>query len=115
MRLLKNKNGTVSSLRSVGKKMGAGLGRLLFLSPADDRISFKKILCLSIEKGRVSVAFGSRFLSRITMKEWKEYPFPEADYPSPEFLTSSLNLARAELGAERLPFDFEPSQGLGGR
>ncbi len=100
MKFLHHNNETVSSLRLRGKRIGAGLDRVLFLSPADDKIAFKKTLCLSIEKGRVSVAFGSRFLSRIKMKGWKEYPFPEADYPSPDFLTSSLSLARAELGAE---------------
>jgi Tfp pilus assembly protein PilN len=80
--------------------MGGGIGRVFFLSPADDRISFKKILCMSIEKGGVSAAFGSRFLSRIKMKGIKKYPFSETEYPSPDFLTSCLSLARAELGAE---------------
>jgi len=100
MKFLHNNKETVSAIRSALEKMGKALGRVLFLSPADDRISFKKTLCLSIEKGKISVALGSRFLSGIKMKGLKEYPFPEADYPSPEFLTSSLSLARAELGAE---------------
>ncbi len=62
--LHKNKE-TVSLIRSAWQKMGKALGGVFFLSPADDRISFKKTLCLAVEKGEVSVAVGSRFFSRI--------------------------------------------------
>lgn len=53
-----------------------------------------------MEKGEISVAVGSRFFSRINNIRAKKYLFSEKEYPSPEFLTSCLSLARAELKAE---------------
>jgi Tfp pilus assembly protein PilN len=97
--LHKNKE-TVNLIRSAWKKMGKAIGGVFFLSPADERISFKKTLCLAVEKGEVSVAVGSRFFSRIKIKGGKKYLLAENEYPSPEFLTSCLSLARAELRAE---------------
>ncbi len=98
--LHKNKE-TINLIRSAWQKMRKPLGGVFFLSPADDRISFKKTLCLAVEKGEVSVAVGSRFFSRIKIIGSKKYLQAENEYPSPEFLTSCLGLARAELRAER--------------
>ena len=100
MKTLPNKKGTISPISSAWKIMGKALGGVFFLSPADDRISFKKTLCLAVEKGEVSVAVGSRFFSRIKITGGKKYLLAENEYPSPEFLTSCLSLARAELRAE---------------
>jgi Tfp pilus assembly protein PilN len=100
MKPLHDNKGTVITPQSVWKKMGKAIGGVLFLSPADDRISFKKTLCLSLEKGEVSIAVGSRFFSRIKIRGSKKYLLAENEYPSPEFLTSCLSLARAELRAE---------------
>jgi Tfp pilus assembly protein PilN len=85
------------------KKIGTSLKGVLFLSPADARISFKKTLCLVIEKGEIKAAVGSRFLSRIKVKGFKKYQSPEPDYPTPPFLASSAALAVAEFGAEKCP------------
>lgn len=100
MRLETNKTEPALYSRAGLKPIGISLGRLLTLSPADDRISFKKTLCLALEKGEVSAAFGSRFFSAIKMKGFKKYPFPEPEYPNPDFLATSLALAAAELKAE---------------
>jgi Tfp pilus assembly protein PilN len=88
---------------AVWQKIGRSIGNWLFLSPADDRISYKKSLCLTIEKGEIQAALGSRFLSRIKIIGFKKYPSTEGDYPPPNFLTSSLALAVAELGVEKTP------------
>ena len=85
------------------QKIGTSIADWFFLSPADDRLSYKKSLCLSIEKGEIQAALGSRFLSRIKIIGFKKYPSAEGDYPPPNFLTSSLALAVAELGAEKCP------------
>jgi len=69
------------------------LWKILTFSPANDTISAKKNLSASIEKGTLSVAFGSRFLSRIKLKGVREYSFEEGKYPQPEVLASSLALA----------------------
>jgi Tfp pilus assembly protein PilN len=91
---------TINLVRSALQKMGKVLGGVFFLSPADVRISFKKTLCLAVEKGEVSVAVGSRFFSRLRIIGSKKYLQAENEYPSPEFLTSCLGLASAELRAE---------------
>ncbi len=108
MKFLHNNRDRVSAIRSAIERMGKALGGMFFLSPADDRISFKKTLCLAVEKGEVSAAVGSRFFSRIKIRGLKKYLLAENDYPSPEFLTSCLSLARAELRAEncRLTLSF---------
>ncbi len=67
--------------------------KILTFSPANDTISVKKNLSASIEKGTLSVAYGSRFLSRIKIKGYREYSFEEGRYPQPESLASSLALA----------------------
>ena len=69
------------------------LWKILIFSPANDTISAKKNLSASIEKGTLSVAYGSRFLSRIKIKGVREYSFEEGKYPQPEGLASSLALA----------------------
>jgi Tfp pilus assembly protein PilN len=111
MKPLHNYPKIVDPLRAALKKTGKTLKEVFFLSPADDRISFKRTLCLSIEKGEVSAAVGSRFFSRINFQGTKKYLLTENDYPSPEFLTSCLSLARAELKAEncRLTLSFPKS------
>ncbi|MHB8880244.1 MAG: PilN domain-containing protein [Thermodesulfovibrionales bacterium] len=80
----------------------AGLGRLLkkvlFFSPADDRIYPRRNLSAVIEKGLISVAFGSKVLSMISIKGAREYPFDESKYPQPEELASAVSLALSELG-----------------
>src|SRR5208283_803415 len=39
-------------------KIAAPLGKALLFSAADEHISYKKDLCIAIEKGGVSVAYG---------------------------------------------------------
>lgn len=85
-------------------RLGRSLGKILFLSPADETIAYKKILCLAIERGEISVAVGSKFLSRIKILGIKKYPASEGDFPPPQFLASSLDLAVAELRVEKYPF-----------
>lgn len=77
------------------------LWRALTFSPADDVISYKKNLCVSIDRTGTSVAYGSRFLSSVRVKEFKKYPQAEHGYPLPEDLATSAALAISELGASR--------------
>jgi len=66
--------------------------KALTFSPADDRIFPRKNISVAIHRGNVSLAYGSRFLSRISIKGVKQYPFEEDRYPQPEDLLSSLLL-----------------------
>jgi general secretion pathway protein L len=83
------------------KRIGKPLWRVLTFSPADDIISPRKALCVSIEKGSLSVVLGSRFLSKIKIKGSRSYSFEKDRYPQPEGLASSVALAINDLGAAR--------------
>lgn len=80
-------------------RIGRPVWRALTFSPSDDMISSKKALCASIEKGSVSVVFGSRFLSKVKIKDSRSYSFEEKRYPQPENLASSVALAVNDLRA----------------
>lgn len=76
------------------------LWRFLTFSVADDRIYPAKALCASIEKGLISVAFGSRLFSVIKIKKIKEYPSEDEKIPQPDMFASSLSFAVNEFGAD---------------
>ena len=94
----------LKKMTSVASDIGAKLGRVwapiqrvLTFSPADDMIASQKNLSASIDKGNISIAYGSRFLSRINITGLREYSFEEDKYPQPEDLLSSLSLAVSEF------------------
>jgi len=80
------------------KEMWKPLQRILTFSIADDIIAPKKNLCVSIEKGSMSIAYGSRFLSQIKIRKSRKYPMDQEKYPQPEVLASSVTLAMSDLG-----------------
>ena len=66
-------------------RLGNFLRRILTFSPADDLIFPQKGISVSIAKGSISVAHGTRFLSGITVKGAKTYPLEESNrYPLPD-------------------------------
>ncbi|GEM_PF-278340 len=78
------------------------LQRVLTFSPADDSIFPQKSLSVSIGKGDLSVAYGTRFLSGINVKGVKTYPLEDGGrYPQPEEIVSSLALAVNEFGVPK--------------
>ncbi|MBF0559068.1 MAG: pilus assembly protein PilM [Nitrospirae bacterium] len=80
-------------------KIARPLTNILLFSAADEHVSFKKEFCLSLEKGGVSFAYGTRFLSSISIKETKHYPVAEhGDYPQPKEVASLVMLAIKEMG-----------------
>jgi len=81
------------------QKITLPLRNALTFNAADDRISYKKELCVAIEKTGVSVAYGTRFLSSLSVKGMKHYPAAEHAYPQPKEAASSVVLAVRELGA----------------
>jgi len=56
------------------KEMVRPVWRVLTLNPLDEIISPKRTLSVVIEKKAISAAFGSRFLSRCTIRKCKKYP-----------------------------------------
>jgi Tfp pilus assembly protein PilN len=53
----------------------------------------KKCLSFSVEKGAISVAYGTLFLSRPHIKEFRKYYFDEGKYAGPENLASAASRA----------------------
>ncbi len=91
---------SASAARTLQRRFGAfasAASGILFFSLADDRVSSRKGCCIAIEKGSIAVAFGKRFLSRVSMKAGKDFRFDTAAYPDPEACASSVSLAAAEF------------------
>ena len=80
---------------------GPLLWKILSLSIADDRIAPKRCLSVQLSMGGVFVVYGSRFLSRMIIRDIRHYPFDKSKYPTPENLASAVSLAINDLKAER--------------
>lgn len=98
---IKKLSAFASSTATALKKMGSPLWRILTFSPADDLISQRKTLCVSIEKGSLATVFGSRVLSKIKIKGFRSYAFGEERYAQPGELASSVTIAINRLRASR--------------
>ena len=83
------------------KEMWIPMQRILTFSIADEIIAPKKSMCISIEKGSLSIAYGSRFLSQIKIRKSRNYPMDQERYPQPEGLASSVALAMSNLGISK--------------
>lgn len=94
--------GFASAGSAILKRIADPLWRTLTFSLADERIYPAKTLCASLEKGVLSVAYGTRFLSRIRIRGARGYSSEEGKYPQPEFFASSLALAMNDLGAVKM-------------
>lgn len=88
---------SASSLGMVLHRMWEPVRGVLTFSLADEALAPQKNLSVSIDRGSISFAYGSRFLSRITFGWVKEYSFDDNTYPQPEDLLSSLSLACSEF------------------
>jgi Tfp pilus assembly protein PilN len=95
-----NKLSTFAASSSMAfRKLSDPLWRMLTFSLADDSVYPAKAVCAAIEKGGLSVAYGSRFLSRTIVKGVRDYPLEEGKFPQPDLFASSLSLAVNDLGA----------------
>jgi len=90
----------VSSSAARVKALWEPLWNTLSLSLADERIAPAKNVTVCIERGLLSVVYGSRMFSRIRIRGFRLYPL-DGRYPSPEGLASSVNVALSELGAPK--------------
>jgi len=88
------------------KKLWKPLSKILAFSLADNAIYPARIISASLEKGFLSVIYGSRFFSRISVRGIREYYFDEDKYPQPEVFASSLSLAMNDLRAPRSDVSF---------
>jgi Tfp pilus assembly protein PilN len=81
------------------QRLSAPIWKILSFNLGDESIYPAKALSASLEKGDLSVVYGSRFISKIRINGTKEYPFEEGKYPQPDAVASSLSLAINDLGA----------------
>jgi Tfp pilus assembly protein PilN len=81
------------------RKVGEFAWRILNLSLGDDAVSSKRTISISIEKSGVSIADGSRFLSRIRIRNVRQYPSEEGRYPAPDYVARIVSLAMREFRA----------------
>lgn len=82
-------------------KWGEPLWKILSFSVADERIAPKQCLSVLLERGGISVAYGSRFLSRMKIRGIRRYLFEAGRYPTPENLSSAVALAMSDLKAAK--------------
>jgi general secretion pathway protein L len=75
--------------------------KILSFSIADERIAPKQCLSAELAMGKVSVAYASRFLSRIKIRGLRQYQYEDDKYPTPENLASAFTLAVRDLKAQK--------------
>ena len=92
---------TAAKVRAIVERWGTPLWTLLTMSLMDGILVPKKSVAVSIERGFVWVAKGSRFLSKIKITGFRKYAFEEGKYVGPESLASTLSLALKDLKASR--------------
>lgn len=88
------------------KSLMPPLYRIFVLRSADDFLTMKKSACVSIEQSGFSVAYGTRFLSSISIKKIKKYALPAEKQPNPEELSSAVALALSELNIGNVPVNL---------
>jgi len=96
----------LSRYKAAGTRYGAGLKKVwdriwkvLTFNLIEGVLFPKKCLSLSIEKGSVSAAYGTLFLSRPRVRGYRKYLLDEDKYASPENLTWAASRALDELKA----------------
>jgi Tfp pilus assembly protein PilN len=83
------------------KKVWDTIWKILTFNLIEGVVLPKKCLSLSIEKGAVSVAYGTLFLSKPRIKEFRKYSFDEGKYAGPENLASAASRSIDGLKASR--------------
>jgi len=79
------------------------LHRLLTFSLADEIVSPRRDIVVSIHAGGMSMAYGSRFLSRIKIGQYRECALAEGKYPSPDVLAAHVSSFVGECRAIQTP------------
>jgi Tfp pilus assembly protein PilN len=79
------------------------LCRLLTFSLADESVSPRRDIVVSVHAGGMSMAYGSRFLSRIKIEQYRECALAEGKYPPPDILAAHASSFVGECRAIRTP------------
>jgi Tfp pilus assembly protein PilN len=80
----------ISRIGSLLVRAGKMVWRVLSFSPADPLVAYRKMLCVALDAPGASLVLGTRFLSRLRIKDQRRLPFEEEGYPPPEGLASAV-------------------------
>ena len=80
----------ITKVGSLSARIGEYAWRILSFSPADPTIAYRKMLCVALDAQGASLVLGTRFLSRLRIKDQRPLPLEEEGYPPPEALASSV-------------------------
>lgn len=80
----------ITKVGSLLTRIGEYAWRILSFSPADPTIAYRKMLCVALDAQGASLVLGTRFLSRLRIKDQRPLPLEEEGYPPPEALASSV-------------------------
>ncbi len=97
---MKEKKKSIRS-RLPGKAEGLkNAWRFVTTRSADEVVTPRKNLCVSIERNSVSIAYVTRVFSKTSIKGFRKYALEKKGPPDPEDLATSVYLAIKELEAE---------------
>lgn len=86
----------------------ANIGRAFLngflLSLADRRLSFARVVIISLEEDGVHIAYGEKILWRETIKQYRHYPQVENGPPKPEYVASCVLGFVSEFGLSKAAF-----------
>lgn len=97
---------TIAGLNIRLKEWAVQVTRILAFSPADARVASEDCLCVSIEKGGMSVVHASKILSHGRIKSSLKYDLPEGHedrYPRPDWVASTAAAAVRQMNAADVP------------
>lgn len=94
------------------RKSWKAIYKILRFSPADNIIYPAKCIGISIDKGFISIAYGTRFFGKITIKKTKKYDLPHGEFPKPAELTAAIAETLREFGISKTDVAIALPKGL---
>ena len=88
----------------VTEKAGKAIWKFLSLSLADKRLSFAKVVCISIEADGIYLVCGDKKIWRTSVRHYRYYPLEENKPVSPEYLATVVSGFVTELKLFRSSF-----------
>lgn len=85
--------------RKFAKNGIARSGDLLAVNVLEGTLIPKKCLCAAIEKGAISIAYGTRSLTKPVLKGLRRFEIADGKYPSPDEMVRAVMEARDFFGA----------------
>jgi general secretion pathway protein L len=75
--------------------------KILRFSPADNIIYPAKCICLSIDKGSIFIAYGTRIIGKVKIKKNTRYNLPHGEFPKPAEVSASVSETIRQWGISK--------------